>query len=321
MKRKILIVSIILIAVILIVAIGLSRCGKTHQKDGQEENQEKMYTVTFVQNGQSNVVREVEEGGTLTDIPEPQKRTGYTVAWEEKDLSNITRNIVVNAIETPNEYTVTYVTEEGTLERNKQTVTYDAAYELATPAAPDMYTFAYWAQEDGTAIMQTGCWKIAADVTLTAKWSKPYTITFVQTGQRPITRQVPAGGTLTDIPEPVAKTGYTVVWEEKEYTNITKSFTVNAVESANVYKIHYDLGALSKMENISGYIATQDVTFNESYNLISPSCNGYSFIKWVLKDSKTEFKNGIYTMTQDVYLTALWEIPEDSDGAWMKKQY
>ena len=198
---------------------------------------------------------------------------------------------------------------------------YDAAYELATPAAPDMYTFAYWSQEDGTAIMQTGCWKIAADVTLTAKWSKPYTITFVQTGQKPITRQVPAGGTLTDIPEPVAKTGYTIVWEKKDYTNITRSFTVNSVETANVYKIHYDLGALSGTENISGYIPTQDVTFNEPYNLISPSYNGYSFVKWVLKDSKTEFKNGIYTMTQDVYLTALWEIPEDSDGAWMKKQY
>ena len=318
MKRKIIIVSIFLIVVIVIAAIGLSKCSGGAQQGNKKE---KIYTITFVQVGQSDVVREVKEGGILTDIPEPQKKTGYTVVWEEKDLSNITRNIVVNAVETPNEYTITYVTEVGKLESNTQVVTYDAAYELAMPAVPELYTFAYWAQQDGTVVAQTGRWKISADVTLTARWSEPYTVTFVQTGQKPIIRRVAAGGTLTDIPEPVAKTGYTVVWEEKEYTNITKSFTVNAVESANVYRIHYDLGALSKTENISGYVATQEVTFNESYNLISPFCNGYSFIKWVLKDSKTEFKNGVYTMTQDVYLTALWEIPEDSDGAWTKKQY
>ena len=62
------------------------------------------YTVTFVQDGQPDIVRTVEEGKglSLSEIPIPVAKTGYTVSWEEVDLSKITINIVVRAQYSPN---------------------------------------------------------------------------------------------------------------------------------------------------------------------------------------------------------------------------
>ena len=72
--------------------------------------------VTFRQSGCQDIVKTVKEGETLTDIPSPASKTGYTVAWDTLDFSNIFEDITVNAIETANEYTITYNLNGGTLE-------------------------------------------------------------------------------------------------------------------------------------------------------------------------------------------------------------
>ncbi len=110
---------------VLLAACCLAACG--------ENGTPATYTVTFVQSGQEDVLRTVKEGETLTDIPAVQPREGYTVVWEEKDLTNISGNITVNAVETANTYTVTYDANGGTVSSETLTVTYDAQYALATP--------------------------------------------------------------------------------------------------------------------------------------------------------------------------------------------
>ena len=61
------------------------------------------YKVTFKQEGASDVVITVESGKGVAqaDIPVLIEKDGYTVAWEQVDLSNITADVTVNAVYTP----------------------------------------------------------------------------------------------------------------------------------------------------------------------------------------------------------------------------
>ena len=150
--------SLILCLTIAIGAGTLTACGKKSDDSGYGNSQDTgsettTYTVTFKQYNQPAVVKTVEKGESLTDIPTPVARTGYTVVWDKtaEDLENITQNITVEAIETPNIYTITYDANGGEVDTQTQTVTYDQAYVLATPERED-YLFQGWTH-NGNAVV------------------------------------------------------------------------------------------------------------------------------------------------------------------------
>ena len=163
-----------------LATFSLTCCaGGQENADEQEKEQEQpaRYTVTFVQNGQKNIVKEVESGATLIDIPMPVEKTGYNVSWDRTIFENITADITVNDVETAKIYTVRY--DLGSLAEDKyasitsatQTVTYDAWYSLYVPECYG-YDFVKW-ENDGAAFEQTeGIWTTDDDVLLVAVWKK-----------------------------------------------------------------------------------------------------------------------------------------------------
>ena len=96
----------------------------------------KTCTITFLQDGQEAIVRTVEKGSDLTDIPTPASVTGYDVVWDVTDFTNIQEDMTVNAVTTGKTFTITYVISdfaEGkgvTLDSLTQTVTYGQAFTL-----------------------------------------------------------------------------------------------------------------------------------------------------------------------------------------------
>lgn len=167
---------------IAITLIGLLSCvGCTSSGDnssGSENNGTTEYTIRFVQDGQEDVVKKVNAGQSLTDIPNPQSVTGYTVVWENVDFQNITEDLTVNAIATANSYTVTYDVNGGLLNITTESFVYDADYVLPTPTKENC-EFVGW--KNGTETVElTGEWKIATNVTLVAQWEEKetYTITY-----------------------------------------------------------------------------------------------------------------------------------------------
>ncbi|MBQ5929565.1 MAG: hypothetical protein IIX02_02125 [Clostridia bacterium] len=107
--------SLLLCLTLTIGAATFTACGDNSGDSGNMSSELPTYTVTFKQYNQTDIEKEVEEGKALTDIPAPKDRTGYTVKWDKTaaDLANITGNVTVTAIETPNEYTITYEAGEG----------------------------------------------------------------------------------------------------------------------------------------------------------------------------------------------------------------
>lgn len=126
------IVTVLLVGLLSAALIG---CGGGNNNGGNKNppKDPTYYTVTFKQDGQSDVIRSVEEGTALTDIPTPASVKGYTVVWDkgENDFASITADMTVNAVATANTYTITL--EYGNTGFNgpaTMSVTYDADFEL-----------------------------------------------------------------------------------------------------------------------------------------------------------------------------------------------
>ena len=68
----------------------------------------KNYTVSFIADGKTVATKTIGHGQTLTDIPAVPIKTGYDdKKWDVTDFTNITDNMTVNAVYTPNKYQAT----------------------------------------------------------------------------------------------------------------------------------------------------------------------------------------------------------------------
>ena len=305
--KKISVLSLFLV----IVAIAcFGACG--------EKKEKVYYNVTFVREGLPNEVKRVEKGSALTDVPEPEAKTGYTASWDRTDFTNVTSNITVNAVYTANTYKVTYDADGGTVERQMDEFVFDSEYFLPVPAK-DGFAFVSW-NNGNEAIAAQGIWKIAENVTLKAVWTDDLTefctVTFVRDGDTQITKYVKRGGTLTDIPELEAKTGYSASWDRTDFTNVTQDITVNAVYTANTYKVTYDADGGTVERQADEFV------FDSEYSLPVPEKDGFAFVSWN-KGSEAITAQGIWKIAENVTLKAVWtqDVPEFCTITFVREGY
>ncbi len=158
--------SYILLLIVLCfgMCIGFTACGP------DEETPPTSYTITFKEEGFDDVTRTVEEGKDLpaTEIPVIQgSKVGYTIAWEQTEFKNVTADITVNAVVTPNTYTIT-INNNGGSGSSSLNVTFDSAYQLPTPTR-NGFTFVEW-RIGAQVFPATGTWTTASDITVKAIW-------------------------------------------------------------------------------------------------------------------------------------------------------
>ena len=183
MKRiAVLSASLLLMLTVLFGAVGCVNPPSTSTGNNSNSSSSSVvgarYSVTFKQEGQEDVVKYVEEGKALTDIPTPVPVQGYTVVWEEKDLTNVTADITVVAVKTANTYTITFdMGQEGIPAIQSMNVTYGETFTLPTlptqyVGANDCYDLLEW-RLDGVKV-ESGAYTWTKNITLVAKWSYSY---------------------------------------------------------------------------------------------------------------------------------------------------
>ncbi len=143
---------------------------------------------------------------------------------------------------------------------------------------------------------------------LAACGEKEITVSFVQDGQETIVKTVKNGETLYDIPTPVQAEGYTVTWDRTDFSALEESVTVNAVATPNVYVINYEVEA-----EASGCDGWQMVNYGEDFTLDVPSLDGRVFVGWKLNGTETFVENGTYSWTDNITLTAVWDVDNDNE--------
>lgn len=171
---------LLLSAICAVASAFFAACAPETPPEDDDSTSAPTYTVTFMQEGEKDIVRTVKEGESLTDIPAPVPEKGYTIAWDKTDFSSVTENITVTAVKTANVYTITYnlgVNNYATLSEKTQSATYGQAYTLLTPQYNGAAKFLGWyvAGENGKATdekAQDGKYLWAEDIILVAAWEE-----------------------------------------------------------------------------------------------------------------------------------------------------
>lgn len=162
-----------------LTAICLTLCACALVACDNIVNDEKIQ-VTFIQADGTQIVKTVQKGEALTDIPTPMSKTGYTASWEEIDFFNLTEDKTVNVVLTAKEYIITYDAgrTDATVAKKTQTVTYDTAVTLATATCTDRnQRFLGW-DIQGTVeeecLTKFDVYNVAENITLVAIWEKEF---------------------------------------------------------------------------------------------------------------------------------------------------
>ena len=136
------------------------------------------HKVTFRQSGQPDKVYNVLDLADFAEtIPDVVAVTGYDVAWEKKQLTRVTEDVIVNAVITPTVYKITYILDGGTIPYNapRQYTMETETFDLPVPQR-DYYSFEGWYTEDTfvnrVAQVPQGS---TGNVTLYAKWQQTST--------------------------------------------------------------------------------------------------------------------------------------------------
>lgn len=231
---------------------------------------ERSYTVIWNAEG-TEVDREtVAYGADATKNPTVPEKEGHSGAWE-KSATNVTGDVVINAVYTPNRYTVTFDTDGGSV---IDPITREYGSAISAPSNPTKsgYRFDGWTKDGASAEIPTTM--PAEDITLKAIWKKVstggggggggstrYTVSFETDGGSRVTSQtVLKNGRVSEPAEP-QKEGYlfggwyvdadcTVRYDFD--AAVTRSMTLHAKWSAAPYVP----GALNGTEHfayINGY--------------------------------------------------------------------
>ena len=242
--------------------------------ENSDPSRPKTYSVTFVADG--NVVSVVSYSENTATISEPSvpNKTGYTGAWEPYSLG--AANIIVNAVYTPIEYTVTFIADGATVGTAVYTV---ENRNIAEPLVPEKTGYsAEW--ENYT--LTTG------DITIHALYTPiVYTVIFVADNETVAERRYTVEDNTFAVPSVPNKVGYTGVWET--YSLKTGDMTVNAVYTPIEYTVTF------VADGATVGTAVYTVENRDIAEPLAPEKTGYS----------TEWEN--YTLTTgDITIHALY---------------
>lgn len=288
-------------------------------------------------------------------------KTGYSFAgWynsssytskvtDDNPYTGLNKDLTLYAKFTPNEYSVNFNANGGSVAPTSKKVTYDAPYGTL-PAEPAVsragYTFAGWwtSATGGTEVTATTPVKITSEQTLYAHWTpNTYTVTLKPNGGTPNTDQtviatydaampttLKAGGSIS-APN---KEGYTFSgyydakkdgvqyykadlssaknWDKTGNTNLFAHWT------ANTYTIVYDANGGTGMTNSSSH--TYDVAKTLTKNGYSKT--GYSFVGWATSKALADAGTKAYDNEQSVInLSATQEATITLYAIWTVNNY
>lgn len=154
--KKIVLVILSIICLLSFCCLGACNNGKVY------------YSITFTQENEENIVKRVEKGTSLTDVPTPTQKTGYEVNWSVTDFNNVQSDMIIEAVYTAKTYTI-YLQSDIDFEGSKEIkVKFNEIPELPTPVSMEK-EFHKWMNEDGSDYVLSK-YNIDGDLTLKAKW-------------------------------------------------------------------------------------------------------------------------------------------------------
>ena len=318
MKKSIKLLVLVSMLLIVAMSVALISCGNNDTNTDSNQNLANKCTVTFIQADGTEEKVIVDIGKTAT-APELKQVDGYTVAWDNTDLTYLSSDMTVTAIKTPIEYNINYVLNDGTNDdTNVSTFTIESSNVILASPSKTGYNFLGWYSD---AEFTTKVEEIPAgsmgDINLYANWETiEYTITYVLNGgenssDNPATYNIASDDIIL---KNASRVGYDFVgWYydasfktpcEKIPAASTGDITLYAQFEIESFDIKYELdGGKNNKNNPTQYNEESTVVFGK------PSKYGYRFIGWYSNEECTEVTTGInYGSKGDITIYAKWEV-------------
>ena len=289
-------------------AADISLNGNTFQADTEEAFIDAVKDAVSVTDNNGNVVSTALGVGYTVSVEATDVPFAYTVTVKVNDgTDHLGTTKTFTAVWVVNEYTVTWVNEDGTLLDEQdvaygETPVYGGAIPTKASDAQYDYEFAGWAPEISP---------VNGDITYVATYTattRSYTITWVDGngnvidtdtvlyGELPVYDYATYGNPVKDSTEE-----YSYTWDggwEPVVEAVTGDATYTATfTSKNVYTVSFDTAGGSAVEMqkvIEGNTASETAT---------PVREGYRFDGWLLNDEAYDFDT---VVSGDITLVAKW---------------
>lgn len=189
------------------------------------------YTVTFMDGEKVlETFTNVPHGSAVT-APEVPKKDGKTFKGWDKDFSNVTSDLTINAVYDVHTFTVTFKDGEKVLET--QTVEYEAAAtapDTARLSPPEGMHFAKWDKDFS---------KVTEDIEVSAVYElNEYTVTF-KNGETMIKNERVKHGFAATAPNVFDTPTEKFVGWDKSFDNVTSDLIVNAKFEKQKYTLTF----------------------------------------------------------------------------------
>ena len=202
---------------------------------------------------------------------------GASARTWDKDSSAVT----LHAKWTPNEYTVTFDANGGSVSSASTNVTYGSTYGALPEPTYEDHTFNGWwtAAVGGTSVTPDTVVTNVGNHVLYAQWDHdPVSVTFIDDryGTTIDEQDVEYGGTAV-APEPPEHEGYTFTnWCPTVFSPVVSNMTVRAMYRPNTFYVKYD------PNGGSGEMPVEAFTYDVATNLLENSftSNLYDFVGW-----------------------------------------
>lgn len=262
------------------------------------------YTATFTADGGVVATRYFTvEDSAIANIPNVPSKAGYTGAWSNYSLG--TSNIVIPAVYTLNEYTITYANTKGAENGNPNNYTVITSTFQLSELQCDGYDFIGWYKgSTNVTSIEKGT---TGNITLTAKWSPvDYVITYTDTkgaaNTNPVEYDVETGTIyLTGlVAEHYTFSGW--YWNGRKVASIPAGNIGDIELVARWTPVSYNI----TYQNTKGAGNTNPATYTVEDMIILQdlSADGYTFDGWYIGSEKvTSLPVGSYG---NKTLTAKW---------------
>ena len=188
------------------------------------------YTVTFM-DGKTVLKTEKVQHGSAVTAPEVPKKDGKTFKGWDKDFSNVTSDLTINAVYDVHTFTVTFKDGEKVIET--QTVEYEAAAtapDTARLSPPEGMHFAKWDKDFS---------KVTEDIEVSAVYElNEYTVIF-KNEETVISTQPVKHGSAATAPNVVDTATKKFVGWDKSFDNVTSDLIVNAKLEKQKYTLTF----------------------------------------------------------------------------------
>ncbi len=254
---------------------------------------EKYFNVTFDDGISDKVIRQVAHGQTLSDIPSPTAKVGYSACWSVENFENILADINVSAKYTPIEYTISFISGGSVAATKKYDIEKSVDFDTISR---QHYEFKGWYTNEnctGESALSLAVGNYG-DKSFYAKWSAvEYFVTYHTNGgtnaesnancDEKYKYNVESDSLLLAAPQ---KSDYIFGgwyvnenFEDEPIAMLVKGASGNidlyAKWTSREYEITYDYRGGETCDNPTTYtVDTNDFT------LVAPQKSGYDFVGW-----------------------------------------